>query len=133
MKTYKVTFRPDDNGWWFIDCPELPGCHSQARNIAGGRDNIREAISMVTNADLDTFDLDVDYVLPKAQQAAVARARRTRERAAEAVQRAAEAAEAAEAAVRALQEGPRKLAMRDVAELVGVSHQRVAQILKRPA
>jgi len=133
MKTYKATFRPDDNGWWFIDVAELPGCHSQARNIASGRDHIREAISMVTNADLDTFDVDVAYELPKAQQAAVTKARRTRERATEAAQRATEAAVAAEAAVRALQEGPRKLALRDVAELVGVSHQRVAQILKRPA
>lgn len=133
VKTYKTVFRPDDNGWWFIDVPELPGCHSQARNIASGRDHIREAISMVTNADLDTFDLDVDYQLPKAQQAAVAKARRTRERAEEAAQRAAEAAQATEAAVRVLQEGPIKLGTRDVAELVGVSHQRVAQILKRPA
>lgn len=88
---------------------------------------------MVANADLDTFEIEIAYELPKTQQAAVAKARRTRERAMVAAQRAAEAAEAAEAAVRALQEGPRKMAMRDVAELVGVSHQRVAQILKRPA
>lgn len=133
MKTYKTVFRPDDNGWWFIDVPELPGCHSQARNIASGRDHIREAISMVANADLDTFDIDIDYQLPKAQQSAVAKARRSRERAAEAAQRATEAARATEEAIRALQEGPGKLAMRDVAELVGVSHQRVAQIMKRPA
>ena len=133
MKTYKVVFRPDDNGWWFIDVPELPGCHSQARNIASGRNHIREAISMVANADWDTFDIDVEYRLPKAQQAAVAKARRTRERAEEAARQAAEAARATEAAVRALQEGPTKLGTRDMAELVGVSHQRVAQILKRPA
>ncbi|MDQ6727961.1 MAG: type II toxin-antitoxin system HicB family antitoxin [Actinomycetota bacterium] len=126
MKTYKATFRPDDNGWWFIDVPELPGCHSQARTIASGRDHIREAISLVANIDLDTFDVDVDYELPKAQQAVIAKARRARERAAEATQ-------ATEAAVRALQQGSAKLGIRDVAELVGVSYQRVAQILKRPA
>ncbi len=126
VKTYKATFRPDDNGWWFIDVPELPGCHSQARTIASGRDHIREAISLVANIDLDTFDVDVDYELPKAQQAVIAKARRARERAAEATQ-------ATEAAVRALQQGSAKLGIRDVAELVGVSYQRVAQILKRPA
>ncbi len=126
MKAYKAMFRPDDNGWWFIDVPELPGCHSQARTIASGRDHIREAISLVANIDLDTFDVEVDYELPKAQQAVIAKARRARERAAE-------AAQATEAAVRALQQGSVKLGIRDVAELVGVSYQRVAQIMKRPA
>lgn len=126
VKTYKAMFRPDDNGWWFIDVPELPGCHSQARTIASGRDHIREAISLVANIDLDTFDIEVDYELPKAQQAVIAKARRARERAAEATQ-------ATEAAVRALQQGSVKLGIRDVAELVGVSYQRVAQIMKRPA
>jgi len=126
VKTYKAMFRPDDNGWWFIDVAELPGCHSQARTIASGRDHIREAISLVANIDLDTFDVEVDYELPKAQQAVIAKARRARERAAEATQ-------ATEAAVRALQQGSVKLGIRDVAELVGVSYQRVAQIMKRPA
>lgn len=126
VKTYKAMFRPDDNGWWFIDVPELPGCHSQARTIASGRDHVREAISLVANVDLDTFGVEVDYELPKAQQAAIAKARRARERAAE-------AAQATEAAVRALQQGSAKLGVRDVAELVGVSFQRVAQIMKRPA
>jgi len=74
---------------------------------------------------MDTFDVEVDYELPKAQQAAIAKARQARARAAEATQ-------ATEAAVRALQQGSAKLGVRDVAELVGVSHQRVAQIMKRP-
>lgn len=126
MKTYKAMFRPDDNGWWFIDVPDLPGCHSQARTIASGRNHICEAISLVANVDLDTFDVEVDYELPKAQQALIANARRARERAAEATQ-------ATEAAVRALRQGTVKLGIRDVAELVGVSYQRVAQIMKRPA
>ncbi|HVF14449.1 MAG TPA: type II toxin-antitoxin system HicB family antitoxin [Acidimicrobiales bacterium] len=126
MKTYKAVFRPDDNGWWFIDVPELPGTHSQARNIASGRDHIREAISMVTNSDLDTFDVDVEYDLPEAQKLEIARARRARDAAAE-------AAQATEAAVRVLQEDPARLVTRDVAELLGLSHQRVAQISRRPA
>jgi hypothetical protein len=70
--------------------------------------------------DLDAFDLDVHYDV--GDGAAVAAARRARAEA-ERAERA-----SADAVRRAVARLPASLSVRDVAELLGISHQRVAQV-----
>lgn len=126
--TYTAVFRPDDNGRWFIDVPEIPGCHSEARTIVRGRVHIREVIALVLDEDEDAFDVEVDVHLPdKRLQQLVARARKERNRARSAQESAAALTE--EAARALVQTG--ELSLRDAAELLGVSHQRVQQLLTR--
>lgn len=81
---YKVVYRRDDNGSWFVKAPEVPGAHSHGRTLASARRNIREAIALVLDIDDDqNMQLEEDFHLrdPKVQ-AAIKKARTLRDRAA---------------------------------------------------
>jgi predicted RNase H-like HicB family nuclease len=39
-----VTLYQDEDGWFVVECPVIPGCMSQGRTEAEALDNIREAI-----------------------------------------------------------------------------------------
>ena len=41
-----VTLYQDEDGWFVVDCPVIPGCMSQGRTEREALDNIREAISL---------------------------------------------------------------------------------------
>jgi predicted RNase H-like HicB family nuclease len=43
--TFRVFIECDDDGWYTVECPELPGCVSQGRTRDEALANIREAIS----------------------------------------------------------------------------------------
>ncbi len=43
--TFRVFIERDDDGWYTVECPELPGCVSQGRTKDEALANIREAIS----------------------------------------------------------------------------------------
>ncbi len=45
MMTFQVFIERDEDGWFTVGCPELPGCASQGRTKAEALENIREAIS----------------------------------------------------------------------------------------
>ncbi len=42
---FRVFIERDDDGWYTVECPELPGCVSQGRTKDEALANIREAIS----------------------------------------------------------------------------------------
>ena len=44
MKKFLVTIERDEDGWFVIECPALPGCVSQGRTMDEALANIREAI-----------------------------------------------------------------------------------------
>ena len=113
-----------EQGAWLADVPDVPGAHTFARSLSALQRNVREVIVLMTDrADdaLDDFDLDVRYDVGDSS-AAVAVARRARAEA-EQAERA-----SAEAIRQAVAELPASLSVRDVAALLGVSHQRVAQV-----
>ena len=44
--TFKIVLEPGEDGWVVAECPSLPGCVSQGRTEAEAIDNIREAIQL---------------------------------------------------------------------------------------
>lgn len=45
--TFPVILIPQPDGGYFVDCPSLPGCHSQGDTREEALENIREAIVLV--------------------------------------------------------------------------------------
>jgi predicted RNase H-like HicB family nuclease len=126
--TYKITVEMDTNGWWFVDVPDVPGAHTQGQTLARARANAREVIALMGDLPSgaeDSFDLDETIKLPGPARQAVTKAQRAREKAERA---AAEARKSTEEALDVLAEALPGLGLRDQAELVGVSYQRVAQL-----
>jgi len=41
---FAITLEKDEDGFFVVSCPALPGCHSQGRTKEEAIDNIREAI-----------------------------------------------------------------------------------------
>lgn len=127
MKLTAVFERERDR--WCVTIPEVPGCVSEGRSLAEARRNIREALSTCVDVfpDADALarraEILEDIRLPSPTLELVARVRRAR----------AQADELAEQAQRATATAARRLtskglSLRDVADLLGISHQRVKQL-----
>jgi predicted RNase H-like HicB family nuclease len=125
-KRYTVQFDKDaDSGWWVVTVPEIPGCLTQGRSLAEGRRRIRKALALFIDEKLAaTVDLVDDVRLPKSTGAVVKQAATVR---AQLDELQAEAIKATSAAAKLL---VRKsgLSVRDAADLLGVSHQRIQQL-----
>ena len=125
-KRYTVQFDKDaDSGWWVVTVPEIPGCLTQGRSLAEGRRRIREALALFIDEKIAaTVDLVDDVRLPRSTGAVVKQAASVR---AQLDELQAEAIKATSAAAKLL---VRKsgLSVRDAADLLGVSHQRIQQL-----
>lgn len=123
--TYTAVFERGRDGFWEVELVEEPRVHTYGRTLAKARAYIREATAGWFDVGEDSFDVVEEMHLPKAVKDPLSRALRGRERA-EAASAAAltMTREAAEALVRTGQ-----LSTRDAAELLGLSHQRVQQLL----
>ncbi|MCX5893062.1 MAG: type II toxin-antitoxin system HicB family antitoxin, partial [Deltaproteobacteria bacterium] len=42
---FHVSLEQDEDGWFVVECPALPGCVSQGRDEAEALENIKEAIT----------------------------------------------------------------------------------------
>lgn len=127
-KTY--TARCERAGdWWAISVPELRGVHTQARRLENVDATVRDAIALFLNVRPDSFDIKIEPVLPRELQKKVGRARKVRTEA-EVLERQA-AAVSMEVAADLVQRA--HLTMRDAGRVLGLSHQRVAQLLKARA
>ena len=114
-----------DGRWWVVQNDQHPGALSQVARLDQAAAHQREAIAFV--ADLDEADVDVVVtpVLDEELTTAMDQARSNREDA-ERLQR--EASELMVKVARALVEGG-GYSLRDAAAVLGVSHQRVAQLI----
>lgn len=121
-KTYVAEARRSGR-WWAIEVPELKGVFSQARRLADVEPMAREAIALMLDLSPRSFDVVVQPVLGDRLEAIVREARQARVTAQvaqlEAVQRSAQALHALERS---------SIPLRDAGELLGMSHQRAAQI-----
>lgn len=123
MMEFTSTARKDGR-WWVVQCDQVPGALSQVTRLEDAADHQREAISMVM--DIDESEINVSLIfgiegrVRDLLDAAVAKR--------DEAERLAGAASAEIAlAVRTLSDD--QVSMRDIGTIIGVSHQRVGQIL----
>jgi len=123
----KYTVRVRRSGaWWAIKVPEIRGVHSQARRLDTVEYMTRDAIALWFEVPEDSFDLEVHVELPPTVREVVDAVDAARERSSAAQREESEALRAAADAM--LGSG---LTMRDAGRLLGVSHQRIAQLATR--
>ncbi|MHC4516295.1 MAG: type II toxin-antitoxin system HicB family antitoxin [Planctomycetota bacterium] len=111
--------------WWVADIPEVHTCHTQGRNLAQTRRNIRECLALLLGervAEAAEFEEHIHY--PSGVRPALAKLRRKAERAS-ALQADFEA-ERRELIHELAKAG---FSTQDVGDMVGLSKPRVAQIL----
>jgi hypothetical protein len=117
--------------WWTVEVPDVPGGHSQARRLDQVEATARELIAFqleLPDSKISEIELTLEIRLPADLAAEVDAARRE----AEAAKREAEAARKRERA--ALERAARRLTgasltQREAAKVLGLSHQRVHQVL----
>lgn len=122
MKRFKVTVRrdPEDGTAWLVNVVGQPGAHTFGRSLAEAKRHGVEVVAVWFELEPEDFDIDWDIRLGdlaaplKQAKAAMAHAEADRSRRDQAVKELTEAG----------------ISYRDVAELLGLSHQRVAQIAK---
>jgi predicted RNase H-like HicB family nuclease/predicted HTH domain antitoxin len=124
-RRYRVRYQRDEAGWWVAVATEA-SAQSQARTLEQARERVREALGALLDVAPQAIEITDEVRLPPTGRRALALAKK-------AVQRAANEAERAERATReAVQaligEG---LSLRDAGTLLGVSRQRVHQILRK--
>jgi predicted RNase H-like HicB family nuclease len=126
MKTYKAhCYRSD--GWWVVDVPTLRGVHTQARRLDQATEMARDAIALFLDVPEKSFDVRLEVEPPRGAQKAMKTARDARREAEHAERAAAKAwRDAAIALVK--KEG---LTMRDAGSLLGLSFQRVQQLVNQ--
>ena len=121
-RRYRVTALRDGR-WWLLHVPELDVV-TQTRRLARAERTARDLIAMWLGADRESFDVEVapamgDEVIDRLIGEAVeARAKATR--------MSSRATELTDEAVHQLV--AKGVPMRDVGEMLGISHQRVAQL-----
>jgi predicted RNase H-like HicB family nuclease len=123
MKNYVAVFEHDtDDDVWLVSIKGLDGCQTYGRSIRQAEARIREALAAWLDRESDSLvitpELPEDVALLARQ---VSQARFDAERAGADAQRA-----TAEAVKRLTKMG---LSQRDAAEVLGISHQRIQQLL----
>src|SRR5216684_780238 len=105
MKGNTYTARCQRSGdWWAISVPELRGVHTQARRLEKAEVMVRDATALFLDVPSVLFDVRIEPVLPRDLQGKVGRARKVR--------------------------GEAEVLQRDAGRVLGLSHQRITQLLK---
>lgn len=127
-KTVEVRFTPDDNGTWLVESIDEPRVHSYGRTIESAKANMADALALWYETAADDFEIVPRFGFPKRLLALVETTRRMRDEA-----RAIEDQLNEKTALAVEQLTARGVSRRDAATLLGISHQRVQQILDRAA
>jgi predicted RNase H-like HicB family nuclease len=124
VTTYRIHLTRDENGAWIVRSPDVPGFHTYGRSLRQARNRAREALSLWVE-DVDDAELEFQYHLPKQWREATRAFGHARTRAID-----------AESEARALATDVANyltsacgLSLRDAAELLALSHQRVQQLV----
>lgn len=124
--SYRVVFERDESGAWIVRVPSVRGCHAYGRSLQQARTRIREALALWVD-DAETADFEEEVRLPARALRAVERSHQARKDAESGREKATAATvEAARTLVEDLE-----LGLRDAADLLGLSHQRVQQLVKK--
>ena len=111
--------------WWALDVDGVAGAHTQVRRLDQADEMAHDAIAGVLEVAPDSFEVVVTPVVPASVRALVDEATQARSQAAQAQDAAAHLTR--RAAERLVEEG---LTVRDAGVLLGVSHQRIAQLVR---
>jgi predicted RNase H-like HicB family nuclease len=121
-KQFAVRYERDEDGWWVA---VASGAQTQGRTIEQAQERIREALAVLLEMEPDQIDLTRDVRLPPAARKVLGAAKKASARAAGEAERAERATrDAARALVKS------GMSLRDAGTLLGVSRQRVHQILE---
>ena len=126
--TYHAEFSLDPSGQWLAELKEVPQVHTFGRTLGKAREYLVDALALWLNAPADEVRGQIDFeqpALPEEVRDAVDRALAEKE-IAESITRAfrGQVAQAAKALV-----DDAHLSLRDAAEILGISHQRVQQLV----
>ncbi|MDE3202726.1 MAG: type II toxin-antitoxin system HicB family antitoxin [Acidobacteriota bacterium] len=124
VKTYTARLEKEADGRWSVELEEEPRVHTWGKTIDQALNRMREAAALWFQTDEASIDLVPRPVLPKATGRTVEQARKAREQARNADRLAIEQTRKAAAALTS-----RGISMRDAAAILGISHQRVHQLL----
>lgn len=115
--------------WWMVQCDQHPGALSQVRRLDQAAEVHREAIAFVARVPIDEVEVDIQPELPSDLRAELGEAERLTRAARESENEARRRRR--EVAAQLARDG---LPLRDIGTLLGISHQRVHQLLDdRPA
>jgi predicted RNase H-like HicB family nuclease len=122
----KVTARVQRAGdWWAVEVPAVPGVFTQTRRLDQIAEQVADAVAtMLEDVDASQVEVEVDPVIGPEKRELLQEARRTAEQAAQAQARASVVMR------RTIAELREHLSVRDVAALLGMSHQRVSQLAR---
>lgn len=124
-KSVTVSYERDEKGWWVASVKGIPGCHTQGRSIGQARTRIREALEAAA-PDLQRVELKEVMKLPTKAKQVLARRQAAQRRLAAHEEKAQELTrQAIRTLVRDLD-----LSVRDAGALLGISHQRVQQLVQ---
>ena len=111
-------------GWWAVEVPEVPGLFTQAKRLDQVDSMVRDAAALLTGQPEDSFEVVIE---PKVPERVALTLKRSHELTAEAARLQREAAEDARKAAELMRsEG---MTVRDIGQVMGLSFQRVSQIL----
>ncbi len=125
VKRYTVHARRV-GGWWALDAQGVRGVHTQVRRLDQAEATARDAIAGVLDVASDSFEIIVVPEVPESLRRLVDEATAARSQAARAQDAASQLTR--DAAQRLVEEG---LTVRDAGALLGMSHQRIAQLVAR--
>ena len=128
MKTYTARLAREKDDRWSVELEEEPRVHTWGKTVEQALARMREAAALWFETAEDEIDLIPHPVLPKAADRTVEQARQAREQARNADRLA--VAQTRKAAVALTGRG---ISMRDAAAILGISHQRVHQLLAAEA
>jgi predicted RNase H-like HicB family nuclease len=124
VKTYTARLEREKDSRWTVELEEEPRVHTWGKTVEQSLARVREAAALWFQTDEHDIELVPHPVLPKAAGRTVEQARQAREQARDADRLAIERTRKAAAALTR-----RGISMRDVAAILGISHQRVHQLL----
>jgi hypothetical protein len=124
LRTYTVKTERSGN-WWAFSIPEIPGALGQAKRLGQVDVEARDVIAMMLEVDEDSFGIQLDVKLDPETEHIVAEAKDARAKL-EDFQRI--AAEQSRKAAERLK-SKTGLSTRDIGSLLGISFQRVSQVL----
>lgn len=126
VATYHVDIGRDESGVWIATVRGVGGAHTHGRSLPQVRTRAREALSLWVD-DADEADLEFELHLPREARATLRRAVSARKAATREQEASAIATD--DAALVLVRDCG--LSLRDAAELLGLSHQRLQQLLTR--